>query len=266
MGVISAKSGAISTGSAEDMVSAITIEYNEQSAEWGASNTAGSVGKTMGNSDWSAEFTLYGAVANVVPGASITLTAYTGAATFSGPMLVDEITITADIKGGGIISATVRCSANGALTRGAGTVTDSSTPAPLSVKGLKVNLAGSDRTDATGWTLTLRSDNKPYNSTATAGVTKRVAGRVNASGSWTELEGTPATLPAVGLTGGSNILKLYVNATEFYEIKWPIVESVSTPIPIESGEIIESTIAWGFNGYDGAAGYLKLPSTTNFWP
>ncbi len=273
MGVISAKKGALTTGSVQAEVRNIEIEYSQESAVYGSSATDGSKGREKGNSDWKATFQIYGYVGNVVPGTAFTLTAYTGTngGSHSGDAIVDEMTVEADIKGGGLVTATIQCSSNGLLTRGTTTVTDAAVPAPKSVKGLKVNYDGSDRTDATGWSLTLRCATQPYHSAATydsgsdTNYTKRLAGPVDASGSWTELQGLPASLPAEG--ENSKILKLYVTSSLFFEIKWVAIESVAQPVPIEEGGLVESTINWGFNGFSGGVkGFMKKPDTTAFWP
>lgn len=282
MGVISAKSGAISmAGVVQTTVKDITIDPQQSAAMYGASNTQGSVARADGNADWKATFTVYGsgATATVFPGDTGTLIAYTGAADWTGNYIVDECEIECDIKGGGLVSARVSVSGNGPLTTQASSgVSDSTGPIPLPVKNLKVNYDGSDRTDATGWRLTIKSENKEYHSAATydsgTGLNwaKRVAGRKDAAGSWTELEGTPSLLPVIGETGGTKILKLYVTPTTFYEVKWPKVISVNHPIPVEAGDIVEATIGWEFNGLYAAAGvagvvgYVKKPSTSAWWP
>lgn len=273
MGVISAKRGALTTGSVQAEVRNIEIEYSQESAVYGSSATKGGKGREKGNSDWTATFTIYGYIGNVLPGTIFTLTAYTGTSggSYSGSAIVDEMTVEADIKGGGLVTASVKCSSNGLLTRATTSVTDSAVPAPKSVKGLKVNYDGSDRTDATGWSLTLRCATQPYHSAATydlstdTNYTKRVAGPVDASGSWTEIQGLPASLPAEG--ENSKILKLYVTASLFFEFKWVAIESVAQPVPIEEGGLTEATIGWGFNGYSGGVeGYMNKPDTTAFWP
>lgn len=270
MGLISAKLGAVSTGSSQAAVKDITIDYDAANVVYGTSGTAGGVGRIKGVSDWRATFTIYGATANMYPGTGFTLTAYDGAGSWSGTAIVEEMTIEADIKGGGLISATVTVASNGLLTRGTTSVTDSATPAPVSAKGVKVTYDGTDRPHATGWRLTLRSENKPYHSSGTYDVATdtnyagRIAGRKDASGSWTELEALGASMPRDGET--TKILKLYVNATEFWEIKWPTIDSVSTPVAVEAGDIVEPTVNWSFNGYSGGVGYINKPDASAWWP
>lgn len=273
MGVISARLGAITTGTVQAQVSDITIEYGQESAAYGSSATDRSLGRLKGNTDWRATFKVQNYLGNVFPGDTLTLVAFTGVAggSFTGAAMCNEVVIEADIKGGGIITATISVESNGLHTRETTTVTDTSVPAPLSVKGLGVTYAGSARTDATSWTLTLKSENQPYHSAATydlttdTNFTKRIAGRIDASGSWTELQGLTASLPREG--ENSSILKLFVTASLFYEIKWVAIENIAVPAPVESAGLVEATIGWSFNGASaGVKGFMNKPDLTAFWP
>jgi hypothetical protein len=264
MAVISGKAARV--GGATN-VNEWSISYTRAAVGGPNTATAGAPALVAGNGDWRGSYRFTGKQPPHYPGTSFAFAGYTGAggggSTYSGTAIVSEVTIEAPIEEGGSLGGTVTFEADGALTRGAGTQTDVGAPQVFSAKGLQVDYNGAVRPDARGWRLTLATELLPYNSTATGGDTKRGVGNVSASWEWSEYEDLAADLPAAGSIAE---LKLYVDGSTFFHVKWAIVGDVSADHDVEGGGLVGQTISGSFTGWNGTQGFVAKPTGGNWWP
>ena len=266
MGVISGYNAAVN---GQSTARGWSIDWRKGVPEARAKNTALSPVVLSGNDDWSGSFEFYGVVPSVMPGTSFTFTGDTGApGSFSGTAMMESMTLNVDVENGGIISGTASFAANGTtLTAGTTAVSDSSAPDLNSAVNLDLKwggAAGTARAGLRSYTFTLTRELKPYVVAGTNGLTARIAAGISMSGSWTEFEGLPAQLVAPGTL---DLLAMYVTGSTYYEVKYAKIVSVNTDPNAESGDLVSATTNWVFSGYSGSTqGYIKLPSTSNYWP
>lgn len=97
------------------------------------------------------------------------------------------------------------------------------------------------------WSFSPKANNPSYASNKTAGYTRRVPGIKDGSGS---MEGAwdPAS-PAVAVIDPATAvtLKLYINATQFYEVP-SVIDEFGLNVEVESGEIVSWTSTFSANG------------------
>lgn len=120
----------------------------------------------------------------------------------------------------------------------------------MAVRSSKNGNAKWDDTDipeSRGWTLNKGSDNKPYASSDSAGVMKRVAGHKDSSGSVRAYLDAGTDVEGILVEGDSGTFKLYEDATRFWTVP-AIIDSVEVTDEIEGGEIVEVTISFSGNG------------------
>lgn len=251
-----------------------TITHTDAGAEYNGSANDGALGSIAGNSDWTGNTAAYGLVPAHLPGESFTFTGYTGESSFSGTAVVSAISLTCDIEAGGIIRYTMNFEADGALTKGTTEVTDSSVPATFSAIGCKVTwdpAGGSSYTTAagcTGYTLNLNARTFPYNIDSTSGVTRRTVGSISGTVSVTLKQADAAAIPAIGAIIP---VRLYVNSTQYYELTWCRVASVTPNADREGESHITHTVnltytGWKFVTGTNTKGAIKKPGGTNVWP
>lgn len=230
-----------------------------------ASNTDGMQGQVDGNDDWTLSANFYGHTPVAFPGSAVAVKAYTGTDSYSGTGIVDSFTLNVDVEGGGIVTGSIQVSSNGALSSAqSGAVTDSSDPNPPSAIGLKIAWGDTpaDR-NIRRYSFTITSDNKTYVDSATAGVVKRVAGTLSASGSWDEYESGTGVHVAKGTM---EMLRCYVTSSAYYEFKYALITGLDNAVNVESGDIVGVTHNWAFSGFKGGTkGQLLKPDTTAFW-
>jgi len=96
--------------------------------------------------------------------------------------------------------------------------------------------------DVTDISITFDGDPKVYASSSTAGNRSRVAGHKDAEGSFTvKNDAVPG-----GLDEGTTVELLIKSDTGVTLFDGSgLIGSISYSVPIESGEIVEATIAWG---------------------
>lgn len=267
MAILSGKTGALqllSTPTLQDTLRDWRIAPGGNVTAWVAGNSGGMQGQTDGNDDWTLTANFYGHTPVVFPGDAVAMKAYTGTNSYTGDGIVDSITVNVDVEAGGLITGTVQVSSNGALTTGAsGAVTDSSTPNPPSAVGLKVAWGGTDRS-IRRYSFTITSANHAYVDTSTAGVVKRVAGILSASGSFEEYESDTSALLA---KGAIDKLECYVSASAFYEFSYAMVTGLDHAVNAETGEIVGAVTNWAYSGFKaGTQGKIVKPDEANFWP
>lgn len=197
-----------------------------------ASNTHGATGRLPGNEDWSGSFTGYGHTPPVMPGSALSfLGSIDGANGCSGTAIVDQVEVSIDIEGGKPVDWTCTFSGNGPLTFGAANVADATEPDPPSSIGCKVQLGTlaanavyTELAEVRTVKLTIKSDNKAYVSSSTAGQTKRIKGNLDWSMAISVYTDSLATLIARNTI---NAFRVFVDSTEYWELLWGIFGEVS---------------------------------------
>lgn len=251
-----------------------------------ASNTKSGRIRLAGNRDWNGGYSAYGHTPIKLPGDSFTFTGKMD--TKAGPTvigvegvaLVDQVVITIDLEAGLPIAHEVAFSSNGILAYSDALTdfSDTTIPDPPSSIGTKLELAEAiatpvftEVTDFRTAVFTLTRDNASYVSAATAGDTKRLAGNFDCALTYGIYEGDPTKYVQ------PNVIKhvrLFVNATEYWELKWMRYGDVSdVEVNIETGVIVGASMNCAQHGFAqvpaGSAaveGFVKDPAVVTVWP
>lgn len=274
MGVISGIGGAVdSTGTVRTWQVSATNDVQSVYA----SNTKGMPVVQAGNDDWSGSYTAYGHTPAVMPGDGFTFTgSVDGTNGVTGTAIVDSVEIVINIEGGEKIGHTVNFSGNGDLSKGAAAATDATSPDTPTSIGTKCEIATPDASptyseisDVRQMTLTITSENPDYVSSSTSGGTRRTAGNLSATVSISVYTDDFDTLPDEGEVVG---MKIYVNATEFWDLDWIRVSDISDMgADIEGAALVEATINGSYTGFTTISttvteGSITQPDATEFWP
>jgi hypothetical protein len=117
--------------------------------------------------------------------------------------------------------------------------------AAISGKNGKILANSVEIADVRDWTLNRSNEDKPYNSSSTAGETRRVAGNNDSSGSFNiySEDGNIANIER----GSVYTLHLYVNATQFYSVP-AFIQSIEPTVSIESADLVGVSITFAQNG------------------
>ncbi len=302
MAATSGKTGLVSVNGTSALSTILNWKFNPAAtlSEAVASNSEGMEFHVTGVTDFTGSFDFKGInpLSLVVPGTAYVVYLQTSDDEAVGGIIIDSITATCDIEGGGMVSGTANFSSigsstatytannnavlyNAALT----SLTNTSTPAARSGKVGKATwapiVAGTLQTqfdipNVRNWTLNLASQNTSFASSSTGGVTKRVAGvKRGATFSLGMYEGAIATFDATAtkmLPGTTGKLRLYVNASEFWQIDYATIRSLPIDNNMEAGAMTSNTIDLAYTGYadenaDGTLtrGTIIQPSTTVYW-
>ncbi len=251
-----------------------------------ASNTKAGRLHLAGNKDWAGSYKAFGHTPQKMPGDSFTFTGKMD--TKAGPTvigveglaLVDQVVIVIDVEAGLPIVHDVTFSADGALTYldSYTDFSDTVVPDPPSSIGAKIETAEAIATpvfteiiDFRTATLTITRENVAYVSAATAGQTRRKLGNFNIELSFAiyEADSTKLIVP-----NAIKHIKLWVNATEFWELKWMRFGDLSDiEVNRETGDIIGATLNALMHGFAqvpaGSAaveGFVKDPAVATVWP
>jgi hypothetical protein len=230
------------------------------------SASQGGTFRVAGNKDWTGSYDAYGHTPAAMPGEAFSFTgSIDGSLGASGTAIVDQVVITIDIEAGAIISHVVNFSANGALTFGAAVATDATAASPISAIGCLVKVSDVTETDVRTVTVTITAANTAYVSSDTAGQVQRKAGNIDANVSFTIYNDNMINPPQPNTTA---TLKVYVTATTFWEFDWVMFGDLTgITVDREGAAILGATVNAFMCGYSGgAAGYIKKPDTTTFWP
>jgi len=242
-----------------------------------ASNTKQGTVRVAGNKDWTGTFEAYGHTPIHFPGDSFTATLSIDETNgVVAAAICDEVVIEWDIEAGAIIKYTTSFSANADLVFGAAAATDVTVPVVFSSIGTKLESAEpiavpvfTEIINIRTMTLTITRSNQAYVSSGTAGSTRRVKGNLDYTFSYTLYEADPTLLIAANAV---KHLKVFVNATLFWELKWVRFGEVSNlEVDIEGATLVGPTQSAGMEGFTDVAGtategYIKDPATTTLWP
>jgi len=234
-------------------------------SDYGASNTKNGRVRPIGVKDWNGRFNFVGVIPPAMPGESFSWQGYDGADLSSGTAIIDSVELFCDIENAREIVGTCNFSGNGAHTFGIGTATDVTTTSPYPALGCKANYAGTDIPDVRNWRLTISANNRPYVSSDTANWTKRVAGMIDAQAMVSMYVTTLAGLPAMN---AYDILKLYVDATTYWSLKWMMGTNVAPYANVDSADAVGANLIFQFSGLDDAdtAGSIVKPDLVVWWP
>lgn len=263
-----------------------SINHTADLQPYVCSASQGGTGRVDGNKDWTGNYSAYGHTPDVMPGESFTfmgvVSGVAGPATVGaeGTARVDQVEITWDIEAGAIIAHTVNFSSNGALSLG---VVDSSghtesVPNPVTAVGTSIDFFDEDgASDSTldalevrTVTLTITCDNKSYVGSGTPGVTKRAAGNIDFTVSFTVYVDDFSDLPALNLV---RELRINVDATNYWLLKWVMFGNNSgLEVDREGASLVGATCNGSMNGFTEVSGTPTVGEITGpggspaFWP
>ena len=288
MSVVSGISGQLSTDGTNAAASVRNWSISYRSNNPAGHSTSAAPGMEFnvpGIKEWEGSFDYYGKFPPVIPGAtgagSTTFVGHTGAKQVTGTIFPTAATINVDIESGAIIGGTVNFVSNSALvfSETATALADTSVPSIYSSVGCKAQWAVAaaspsyaDITDVRTWSLMLACEAKRYASSDTGGVRKANPGRKSARvdigvyQAALDAYNSPAMLP-----GSSGALKLFVDASTFWEARWVTVGEESPSVDIEGGENGQVSLGFDYTSHTGISGtitvgYIHKPGAVAIWP
>jgi len=285
MGVYSGRLGVIN---GQSTMRNWNVSEVENSARYVASNTRGGSGRDKGARDWTGGFGLYGAVPTVLPGDQFTfkgqtspddLTPGNAGEVLTGQAVVTQLTVNWNWAGGELLAMDASFGGHLTLTKQNATqAKDSTAPAALTVVGTKIEHSTDGATwheipNLTSAALSLTSEVPTYvnSSTYDAGTSALWTGRTKGPIDWTlalnQEDNKPGGSNGYPAIGTKHQFRCYVNATDYWLLKWGQVGDYSNlTVDRETGAIINRTINIGMAGYkDGAVGAITLPGAGSPW-
>jgi len=113
-----------------------------------------------------------------------------------------------------------------------------------------------------GWSFNPTVEAKSYSTSATGGVVSARPGNITASGSFAVLI-TGSTVPAY--PGEIADLKLYINATQYWQFANAMITDITEVVDIETNEIIALDLNWTFAGSStGTGGTITKPDGNTY--
>lgn len=272
MGVHSGKFGMVNGQSA---VRNWSVNLTSAPKKYVASHTAQGPGRKRGIQDWTGSFGCYGGKPIIMPGDTFTFAGFTAPTTgveatngdvYSGSAIVDSVALTWNYETGDIISHVVNFGGNGAWAKTASHYEDATDPDLNECIDISAKVDGETLDNVTQITLTITAENKTYVNSSTAGWTKRLAGTIDA----TLAVGLHDTNPDGFVTGlgDDNEFKLFVNADDFWLLRWFKFKDINgLNVNREGGDVIAFTANFEMSGLDAdnAVGCIVLPGETTAW-
>lgn len=227
-------------------------------------------------------FDFYGKTLPVVPGAtdagSTTFVGRTPVQEYGATIFPTEITITCDIEGGGLLSGSCNFVGNSVLTptNSLTVLTDASVPNAYPSVGCKAQWATAaaspsfaDIAGVRSWSLTITCGANPYSTADDGGIQKHVGGRKSAKVSINTYQASPYAMTMV--PGAQGAVKLFVDASTFWEFRWVQHLSRSPDVDIETGKPSGISHEFGYTGWAYFSsvqnvGYINKPGATAIWP
>jgi len=255
-------------------ISRFSLQHNGLDTVAACSATNGAVLRGTGNLDWLVTVTGYG-LPPKYPGETFTFTGSdrNGQGWQSGASggIMDTVKVICPIGTGRHILWQGLIRATGSLAKGAYQATDSATPNPLSAKGLSFLRDGETVYGVDGWSLEIKGNlTAPKWPSHMGGWPVRDHGNIDAVLEWSQTFDAMSQLPDVN---SFYEMRPYVDGTRYFDLKWMQVLEEPVKYEIEGNppgraEYVEMADCKAyFSGYkDGAAGYLKKPGGTAYWP
>ena len=225
--------------------------------------------------DFTGAFNCYGAQPVIMPGETFTFTGYTaptnnergGAGPVrQGPAIVENVVINWNFEAADVLSHAVAFAANGEeLEETSAAYTDTADPELNNAIGLAMTVDGEEVENIVSMALTISAENKTYVNSSTNGCTGRESGNIDATLAIVVQNTTPSDF--VVDKGDSAELKLFVNDTEFWWLKWMILKDFTgLQVQPESGNIVQFTANFELNGItDDGRGKIVKPDGDVFW-
>ncbi len=256
-----------------------------------ASNTLFGTGRRRGTETWNGNFGCYGHTPPVMPGERFEFLGYTApdndvsgpGLRYKGNALVENVQISWNWGAGEIINAVVNFQGDVGLEiqSGANELYDLTVPTVPPVVGTKIQYSLNDGGAWADWEnllsaqLTLSCQMLEYVNSSSVDAENRVwtgrkAGNIDWTLAITEQDNDRAKFDK----GDSIMLRLYVAADRWYELKWgQIAEFTGITVDRESAAIIQQTVNVNMNGFNPDAvsygtsyGYIQLPNGEVWWP
>ena len=283
-----AKSGKFAVVGSTSTTQGWTINETNSLNKFSTSNLKCGTARKKGVFDWVGTYKGLGGLPPHLPGETVAFTGYLGPTdevsgvgqTVSGNIIILSSVITWDFQTAAIISWVNNYGGHLAATWGTGTVTDVTDVEAPETYGVDVDNNGTIFDDVTQGVLTLSSDVKTYVNSSTHVGGKCWTGRKAGIIDWTyalsqecsdrDQAGGLDGAPAIGST--DNYLKLFVDGTDYWGLKWGAVAGYSgLSADNDSGDIIARTINFEKNGWDEGTtslGEIFTPGelVTPWWP
>ncbi len=260
-----------------------------------ASNTKFGQGSRRGVESWDGNFQHYGHTPLVLPGEQFSFLGYgspinrSGGAGFryAGDALVETAVINWNWAGGDILSVQVNFKGHLNLTEQGSSgaqIFDQTIPTVPVVACTKIEYSTDDGVTFTEWenlvtaALTLSSKLVEYVDSSTvvddSGTCRIWKGQRPGSIAWVLAVTEQNIDRSIFKKGDSLVWRCWVNGTEFYLLKWGMVEGFTNiSVNPETNAIIQQTVNIGMDGFDPAAGNysnatggILLPDASVWWP
>lgn len=276
MGVALGDSGIVNGA---DTVRQWVVEYFEDDKPYAATNTSAGTDRACGVKDWNGQWFAYGGKPSVFPGDALTFTGESvstdGA---SGTAISSRAQIYWEQEQGDYCQHVVHFEGNGTLTLGSiADQSDASIPNPYCGANLKVYWAGVEVADVRRAYLDImrmhgkppgQLGNVPYSSTSVPGSIRRIKGRLDWRAFVDCYVATYAAAVAVFALQDEQILKIYTNATEYWEMTWGrITRLENIGAHPEASELLGIRVHFAMAASNGASlGTVYAPGATKEWP
>lgn len=262
------------------------INPNDTVIEYQTSGTAGAPAQADGNSNWDGTFDTYGVIPIVWPGTTFkfegTIDGATGAFTGAAGAVCTQFKIDMNFENGEPIKQIITfgsAGAAGTLTIGPVTAVGAVADIPAGVDStMKLALlpAGAtyasgthDRPDIKSISLTLGLKVTEYATSGDAGVMNRSLGHPILSCQFVEMLNATDGFTEVFTSSSPEMeLRIYTEATKFYEFRYVKFENPSLEVDTESGEPVETTQTMKYQPIGDSpilAGYIVKPDLTEFF-
>lgn len=282
MGVHSGKFGVVN---GEETVRNWSINDEQALQSYVASNTLFGTGRQPGIESWTGSFQKFGYMPNTMPGELLAFVGYQApdddvsgnGMRYSGQAMVSQLQINWNWGAGEIINSQIDFAGHLALTAAVGAeITDASFPTVPPVTVTKIEYAPGPNFDTfeeldclVSAQLTFQCALQSYVNSCTIVASRLWTGQKAGPIDWT-LAITQQD-NARTLTKGQQVaLRLYVNATEFFLLKWGRLQNYTgINVDRQTGAIISQTLNFGMDGFDTVGedvGQIVLPDATVWWP
>lgn len=259
-----------------------------ETKEFACSATQGRRGRRAGIEDFNGSFEQYGGTPTLMPGECFTFEGFTGPDAvdcgpssgdgniYTGEAIIDQVAITWNWEASEEIMIASSFSGNGPLTIENGEILDEETPIILPTTGSKgffISSDGSVGNEAElcgikSATLTFTADNTTYANSCTDGQRERNPG----IGDWSlalNVDGDDRSNLQNIQKNSSYIFHLYIDSTQYFQLKWGIVNDFSNlVVDVETRAIIGHTVNILENSISlaGVVGTILLPDGTTYFP
>jgi len=218
-----------------------------------------------------------------MPGDTIPFVGYRNSATdirntagirSTGDVIVDSVALAWNWNANEILSTVTNFSGDGVLTHASGAgVLDATVPEFRTPCGTNVMLSEAVLPDVLTASLTFSISNQAVVSSSTYDAVSGACWTKRKRGSALDFtlaitQYNEAGIAPVAISDDA-IVKLFVNTTDFWELKWCQLQGVTgVSVDVETGAIIQQTLNLNFNGVrNGALGHIRRPgSATDYWP